>query len=309
MTTVAKPPALRKRNAVSRSPKPRSKAPASHGPSPSQQPYVPHNLTKEWIHGFHRDTVALSLQNLGKSLIHDRQLPNFYFRQTLIAEGVNPDKAARWDPSRWVSPNGKVNISDYNMQLLALTAFLKLNRYLSPEPAGETYMQALKRLKDEMTRLLVDHKMSQAEIAKRLQLNPKTVSCVLRDRHTGRTRICPWEVIRRIKATDWTPTPKTQRRARRYAEPPTPHSLTDAEVSHSRAKDRTARKQATRLRRKHVRDGDPCWKCQASHTHLRPEGQPESRVQELVCRICSASSFKRIGASPKPHDTAARRTA
>ena len=257
-------------------PRRKGPTPAVVGRKPSEQPYVPIVLTKEWIHSFHRDTVVQSLQNLGKNLIHDRQLPNFYFRQALVEEGVEPAKAARLDPSRWVSPNGRVNVNDYQMQLLALTALLRVSRYLIEEPAGETYLQALRRLKEEMT-VLLERGLSRAEISKRLALNPKTVSCVLRSQHTGRTRVCPWEVMRKIKVTDWTPAPPSQRRSRRHSEPPTPHSLTDNEVSHSRAKDRAAQKQAIRPRRVFLKRGSVCWKCGASVTHFRPEGEPTDR--------------------------------
>lgn len=307
-TTSPRPPLVGRTGTINRSRQAKGATPTAPTKNPSEQPYVPTTLTLEWIHSFYRNTLEQNLQNLGKSLLHDRQLPNFYFRQTLIEEGVDPIRATRWDPSKWVSPNGRVNITDYNQQLLALSAFLRVQRYLSDQPPNETYMQAIKRLKTEIEGL-VDNGMSRAEIAKRLELNPKTVSCILREKHTGRTRICPWEIIRKIQVTDWTPLPKNQRKNLRFAEPPTPHSLTDNEVSHSRAKDRAAQKQNIRVRQNQIKNGDPCWKCKASHTHLAPEGIPKERHQEMVCRMCGTSNYMRTGNNQKNRAKPKRRAA
>ena len=290
MTTASRPQPQNRPRPTRRS---RTDAPlraAVQQDTPPQVPYIPNVLTNDWIHGFHRDTIDQSLRHLGRVLIHERQLPNFYFRQALIEEGVDPIRAARWDPSRWVSPNGKVNITDYDYQLLALTAFLKISRYLTQEPRNETYNQAISRLKRAFQDLL-DRDFSRAEMAKRLNLNPKTVGYILRDRNTTRTRICPWEIIHKIEATDWTPPLRHHRRSKRFADPPTPHSITDNEVSHSRAKDRAAQKQAIQLRRGQIAPEQPCWKCGSSHNHLTPAGPPDNDLQELACRICGSSNY------------------
>ena len=257
--------------------------------------YVPTTLTPDWIHGFHKEAVEKHIERLGKYLLHERELPNFYFRQALIEEGIDNIRAARWDPSKWVSPNGKVNIADYNYRLLILTTFIKVNRYIANEPTGETYGQAMRRLKQRVQQI-IETKISRAEIAKRLDINPKTVNFILRGETKTRTRVCPWELHRKIENTDWTPIPRAYNRGRKHKEPPTPHSLTDTEVSHARAKDRAA-KQISKYRRQYLKIGGTCWKCEASFTHLRAEGLPENRVQELVCRMCGSSSFIRTSSA------------
>ena len=260
-------------------------------------------ISPETVGSLYRRTRDENLAVIGQHLIHRRRIPNYYLRHELRASELMPkEEADKLRPAGWVTEQGRITIDDSSIREVALILFLKIHRRLMHHPSDETYVQARTRLRNTLQELMAQ-RITRNVLAETLGISPKTISTLLNfsPNRTGPSKHCPWQILDHIATTDWS----TAARARQQpVQKATPDSITDGEIQQRRRRQQEIDEKQLYRTRRYIRPRQPCPKCQAPWSMLRPVRdpyRPSPDEVELSCFSCGISCF--VKRQPQPAAT------
>ena len=254
-------------------------------------------IDPETVRALCEDAVEEQLRAVGRYIIHRRRIPDYYLRQELRAEGVDKELADKMMPTRWITEQGRITLSDQDLKTLALLIMLRIHRRLLHHPVDETYPQARSRLRDKLLELM-DQKLTRNVLAEHLEVGSKTINSFIRynPSRSSPTKHCPWGVLDKIAIIDWS----TAARARQQPQArPTPDSITEGEIQRQARRRHEAEQKGLYLPRSYITKGSPCPRCQAGWPSLRIDrDQFDPAERRLTCRMCSQSCYIRLTPAP-----------
>ena len=255
----------------------------------------PNILSRQQVSHLLEVTIEENLSELGLRVIHHRRMPDYYIRRECIALGSDPAIVRTWTPTRWVTNTGRVTITDAEVQQIAFLALESIHHRISHHPEQETYFQARERLKSELQQL-VRQGVRRARIAELTELNQKTIRSSLEYTHGQATynAHCPWDLLDRVAAIDWTP----HRSPDHLTDHQPPRPITEREIQRLRHTDRQSTA-AERTETRYIQHGDPCWHCKAPWANLQAQPPVFADTElTLTCRICTRDSYVTLTATP-----------
>lgn len=255
-------------------------------------------LSAETVRALHQDTVDENLGSVGRYVIHRRRIPDYYLRQELRDEGLDKTESDKMIPTRWVTEQGRITITDADIKLLALIVFLKINRRLMHHPVDETYQQARLRLRGTLAELL-EKRLPRNVLAERLEISGKTVNSLIRynPNRNGPIKHCPWQLLDKIDAVDWTAVAKV----RQQPPPATRHAITEGEIQRQRRRQTQAMEKGLYQQRQYIRPGSGCPHCQSPWTMLRKAQDQDSLPDvEMTCLGCGRNCYLKAIPVPAP---------
>ena len=254
-----------------------------------------HNiLSQQQVSHLLEVTIEEHLSQIGLLVIHQRRIPDYYIRRECVALGTDSAVVRTWTPTRWVTNTGRVTITDPKMQQAAFLALQSIHDRIAHHPEQENYYQARDRLKRDLQQL-VNHGVRRARIAELTEINNKTIRSSLEYLHGQPTynAHCPWDLLDRIAAIDWTPHYSSDHLDDQQSAQP----ITEREIQRMRHKDRQS-DAAERVQSRYIQHGDPCWRCGNPWANLQAQ-PPEFNSSELTltCRICTRDSYVTLTAA------------
>lgn len=247
-------------------------------------------LSPETVRALCQDTLDENLGSVGRYIIHRRRIPDYYLRQELREEGLAKAESDKMIPTRWVTEQGRITITDADIKLLALIVFFKIQRRLMHHPVDETYQQARLRLRGTLNELL-EKRLPRNVLAERLEISGKTINSLIRynPNRNGPIKHCPWQLLDKIDAVDWAAVPK----ARQPAPPPaTRHAITEGEIQRQRRRQTQAVEKGLYLQRRYVQPNGPCPHCNSPWPMLRKATEQDSLPDvEISCLNCGRTCY------------------
>ena len=244
----------------------------------------------ETVRALCEEAVAEQLSAVGRYIIHRRRIPDYYLRQELRAEGIDREQADKMMPTRWITEQGRITLSDQDLKILALLIFLRIHRRLLHHPIDETYPQARSRLRDKLLELM-EQRLTRNVLAEHLEVGSKTINSFLRfnPSRSSPTKHCPWEVLDKIAIIDWSTAARARQQPQARA---TPDSITEGEIQRQARRRHEAEHKGLFRPRTYITPGSACPRCQAGWPTLRLDrDQFDPTERRFTCRSCGHDCY------------------
>ena len=235
--------------------------------------------------------LANEARNISNHLLRTKRLPRFYFHEEAENIGIPQDVHKSWRIRDW--PYVRINKDPRFRDIVQV--LYRVNLRLIKYPVHETYIEAIRRLRERVDYLKSLPGITHNQISQHLRVSYKTLQELLQKEDGGkfRPRHCPWWMLERLENAQTELALDAHLNLHRADTAP---EDTETASELDGLLDTTSCpevRQSQMVQEPIIQPGDRCWNCNASWATLTYDGTKpgEPNILVHICATCARPSL------------------